>query len=104
VSRSTTPPHALQIDGPPITVLPPADVDRAAVVANACDWIDWCLGAGTARRMTLLDALAWVMCADDAPLELRLEAAAVLLPYPVGDPADHAADTGSVMRGLPRRH
>jgi hypothetical protein len=104
VGRSTAPPHAQQIDGTPIAVPPPADVDRAAVIAATCAWIDWCLGAGTARRMTLLDALAWVMCADDAPLYLRLEAAAVLLPYKLGDPADHAADAGPMMRGLPRRH
>jgi hypothetical protein len=94
----------LQIDGTPIAGLPPADVDRAAVIADVFDWLDWCLGAGTARRMTLLDALAWVMCDNTAPLDLRLEAAAVLLPYMAGDPAEHAADVGSVLRGIPRRH
>jgi hypothetical protein len=104
VSRSTAPPHALQIDGTPIAVLPPANVDRAAVIADTRDWMDWCLGAGTADHMTLLDVLGWLMCADDAPFYLRLEAAAVLLPHKLGAPADHATDVGPVMRGVPRRH
>ena len=104
MSRSTAPPHALQVDGTPIAVLPPAGVDRAASFADACDWIDWCLGAGAARRMTLLDALAWVMCDNTAPLDLRLEAAAVLLPHTLGDPAENAADTGPMMRAVPYRH
>ena len=106
MTRSTTAPYALEveIDGTPIAVLPPADVDRTATIADACDWLDWCLGAGTARRMTLLDALGWVMCADDAPVDLRLEAAAVLLPHTVGDPAEHAAGAGPAPRGVRRRH
>jgi hypothetical protein len=54
--------------------------------------------------MTLLDALAWVMYDNTAPLEFRLEAASVLLPYMAGDPAENAAGAGPVMRGLPRRH
>jgi len=106
VSRLTTPPYALQIevDGAPIVVLPPAGVDRPAAIADVCDWLDWCLGAGAARRMTLLDALGWVMGADNAPLDLRLEAAAVLLPHVVGDPAENAAGTGPAARGVSHRH
>ena len=97
MSRSTAPPHALQIDGAPKAVLPPAGVDRTAVIAETRDWIDWCLGAGTAERVTLLDALTWVMCADHAPLELRLEAAAVMLPRTLGG-------AGFAQRGTPHRH
>ena len=89
----------------PAAAFSPPPCRRADIFDQACDYLDDLLGrSGAAARMLLTDVLTWVYQDKGAPLDLRVEAAAALLPYTLGYPDDCVANTKPIMLGLARRH
>jgi hypothetical protein len=89
----------------PVAACSPPPCRGADIFDQARDYLDDLLGrSGAAARMPLTDVLTWVYQDEGAPLDLRVEAAAALLPYTHGYPADCAAGAKPITLGLARRH